>query len=193
MCNGKRCEQTCTRGGCGMKCHGQICEQRCTRGNCQLACPRNAMKCQQTCEINRDKCERFVALAGTTAPTAAAVTDAPTTAVTTVAVPTTAPAECNRVRNRTCYQYCTRGGCTMECQKSPYYDSCVQSCTGRQSRFYFPFWVIAWPIHGKRQIAKVAFVWAAIFADWIRMLVKVILVVIKQLKQNIAKNAQQQF
>ena len=141
MCNGKRCEQTCTRGGCGMKCHGQICEQRCTRGNCQLACPRNAMKCQQTCEINRDKCERFVALAGTTAPTAAAaVTDAPTTAVTTVAVPTTAPAECNRVRNRTCYQYCTRGGCTMECQKSPYYDSCVQSCTGRHSLvFIFPF------------------------------------------------------
>lgn len=45
--------------------------------------------------------------------------------------PVVIPTECNEVSGGVCYQYCTGGGCRMECFNSKYYHSCTQSCTGK--------------------------------------------------------------
>ena len=113
VCNGQSCEQSCSRGGCDMQCHGQSCEQSCTNGNCDLQCPLGATKCQQRCIINKNKCKKAVVPVVNVAPTAAVV-----------------PPECSRIHNRICFQSCAKGGSTMICNKSPFYDSCDQSCTG---------------------------------------------------------------
>jgi len=56
ICEADTCEESCTGGGCGLECHGKNCEQSCTSGNCQLQCPSDAVKCEQRCTINKDKC-----------------------------------------------------------------------------------------------------------------------------------------
>ena len=103
ICKADTCVESCTGGGCGLKCYGNSCEQSCTAGNCQLQCPYDADKCEQSCIINKDKC----------------------------IVQDLVPDECFSLKDGVCYQYCTGGGCDMECFNSPlYYHSCKQFCTG---------------------------------------------------------------